>query len=235
MQARAARPIRALVFDFDGLIVDTESTAFQAWSELYSAHGCNLSLEQWVNCVGSDHSRFDPCTELSRQLGLPLDAAELHARTDLRHRSLAAVLEPRPGVREALGRARELGLAIAMASSSSRRWLDDHLGRLGLAGHFSTIASRDDVARVKPDPELYLCAARRLGIPPEQALAIEDSLHGIRAAKGAGMRCIAVPNPVTAGLPLHEADRVLGSLADVPLDAILAGLDAGEEYGKEDG
>jgi HAD superfamily hydrolase (TIGR01509 family) len=220
--ARPAPPIRALVFDFDGLILDTESAAYQSWAEIYESAGLRLALERWVDCVGTDHSRFDPYQDLEAQLGRTLDRAELRARLRDRQSALNSGQPVRPGVVEALERARDLGLLVGLASSADRAWLDHHLGRLGLAHRFAVIASRDDVERVKPDPALYLHATRQLGVAPEQALAIEDSPNGIRAAKRAGLRCLAVPNPITAGLGLHEADLVVPSLASLSLDAIVA-------------
>jgi HAD superfamily hydrolase (TIGR01509 family) len=217
-------PIRAVVFDFDGLILDTESAAFRTWSELYAAHGASLVLERWVHCVGTDSTHFDPYSDLEQQLGHPLDRAQLRVRMLERLHALSAEESIRPGVLDVLERARALGLAIGLASSSSRDWLDHHLERLALRPHFAAIASRDDVQRVKPDPELYLRATTLLGVDPAQALAIEDSPNGIRAAKRAGLRCVAVPNPITAGLPLHEADLVVDSLGSLGLDAILTRL-----------
>jgi putative hydrolase of the HAD superfamily len=222
--ADSAFPIRALVFDFDGLIVDTESAIYQAWCELYGTHGLELSLATWVECVGSDHSTFDPYDDLQQRIGRSLDRARLREQINARHHALCDVKPSLPGVRAWIERASQLGLAIGLASSSSRPWLDHHLSRLGIAHHFAAIASRDDVPRVKPDPALYLRAAELLGVEPARALAIEDSLHGVRAAKRAGMRCVAVPNPITAGLPLHEADAVLASLEEASLEAIAARL-----------
>jgi HAD superfamily hydrolase (TIGR01509 family) len=216
------RTIRALVFDFDGLILDTESAAFRAWSEEYAAHGLDLPLERWIGCVGTDHSAFDPYRDLEQNLGRALDRGDMRQRLRDRQLAIVAGMPPRPGVLDVLDRASALGLRVGMASSSDRSWLELHLRRLDLAARFPVIASRDDVERVKPNPALYVQAIAKLGVAPSEALAFEDSLPGIRAAKSAGLRCVAIPNEITTGMALHEADWVLPSLASCTLDAIVA-------------
>jgi HAD superfamily hydrolase (TIGR01509 family) len=213
--------LQALVFDFDGLIIDTESTAFRAWSELYDAHGLELRMERWVECVGTDHSCFDPYQDFAQRAGMVVDREELRVRLKARQIHLTSQEALRPGVLALVQRARELGLRVAIASSSDRAWLDHHLGQLGIAAHFQVIASRDDVQRVKPAPDLYLHALRALGVDAAHAVAFEDSPNGIRAAKAAGLHCIAVPNPITAALALGEADRIVASLEELSVDALL--------------
>jgi beta-phosphoglucomutase-like phosphatase (HAD superfamily) len=113
---------------------------------------------------------------------------------------------------------------IGLASSSSCDWVQNHLTRLGLIGYFDSLRARDDVVLAKPDPALYLSVVSDLGVPPHQALALEDSPNGIRAAKLAGLYCVAVPNHLTSQLDLDEADLRLTSLAEIRLEALLQKL-----------
>ncbi len=217
--------IRALVFDFDGLILETETPIFMAWQELFRRHNCELTAEQWLHNIGTADEPFDPVAEMQRQAGRPLDlTADLEWRRS-REAELIAQQPPLPGVVNYLHAAQRLGLRVGLASSSSCDWVTGHLKRLGLLAYFQAILARDDVARTKPDPELYQAAAARLNVAPTEALAFEDSLHGIRSARAAGLRCVAVPNPLTRFLSLDEADLQLASLADLPLEALLQYFD----------
>jgi len=128
-----------------------------------------------------------------------------------------------PGVVAALDEARRLGLRLGMASSSSRAWVSGHLTRLGLLDYFEVLRCAEDVEAVKPDPALYRAALEGLGLAPHEAIAIEDSAHGVLAAKRAGLYCVAVPNVVTRGLDFSQADRVLKSLDEVPLAELVRG------------
>ena len=216
--------IRALVFDFDGLIVDTEGPVHQAWSELYRAHGEELSLDFWQGLIGRASNWFDPLEDLERRLGTPLDRESLSASRRAREQELVAGQPVLPGVREWRREAESLGIAQAVASSSSRAWVTGHLERLDLGANWGAIRCRDDVARAKPDPDLYLAVVAALGVAPAEALAVEDSPNGVEAAKRAGLFCVAVPNPLTASLDLSRADLRLGSLAEMSLAAALTRL-----------
>jgi len=130
------------------------------------------------------------------------------------------------GVRDYVADAKRMGLLLAVASSSSRAWVLGHLERLGLGAQWDAVRTRDDVARTKPAPDLYLSAVAALGVAPEEAVAFEDSANGIAAAKDAGLLCVAVPNALTAGMDLSRADLRLGSLAETPLERLLAVLSA---------
>jgi HAD superfamily hydrolase (TIGR01509 family) len=213
--------VKLLVFDFDGLILDTEVPVYDAWQAIYDDHGVTLAFEKWAQCIGTADA-FDPCTDLQTALGRALDVAALQARHRALTDGLIAAQAVLPGVREYVEEAARMGLALGVASSSSRRWVEGHLTRLGLRDCFHAIRCADDVPRVKPDPALYLAAVEALGGRPEDALALEDSPNGILAAKRAGLTCVAVPNPLTARLDLSLADLRLASLAEMPLAALLA-------------
>jgi HAD superfamily hydrolase (TIGR01509 family) len=217
--------ILALVFDFDGLILDTETTDFRSWQEVYRAHGCELRLEDWADCVGRPAGHFDPFEHLERLTGVRVERAQIRAQRSARMRELNLLQSVLPGVCDYLREARELGLKIGLASSSDRAWVHGHLGRLGLLDYFDTIKCVEDTGAHKPDPAPYLAALGTLGVPPARAVAFEDSPHGVAAAKAAGMLCVAVPNSITRRLGLEGADLMLDSLASLPLSALLSRLD----------
>jgi HAD superfamily hydrolase (TIGR01509 family) len=218
---RRSRAMGAIIFDFDGLILDTEGPEFQTWSEIYAAHGARLDLATWAVCIGTANA-FDPYADLEARIGHPIRHDEVRAERRQRNNELLALQGVQPGVVDYIERAKELGLGLGVASSSHRSWVAGHLERLGLLESFDFLSCADDVARVKPDPELYLRALTALGVAADQAIALEDSPNGILAAKRAGIFCVAVPNPLTSQLPLDHADLRLGSLADVRLDDLLA-------------
>jgi HAD superfamily hydrolase (TIGR01509 family) len=214
-------PLRGLLFDFDGLLVDTETASRASWEELYRRQGQELPLDRWETLVGTVGG-WDPWETLEELAG-PLDRAELTAERRAYELSLADLEELRPGVLEYLEAAGRLGLATAIVSSGERWWVDRHLGRLERAEHFDAIVTADgDRERAKPRPTLYLEALSRLGLAADEAVAFEDSANGVRAAKAAGLFCVAVPNGVTAAMTLDDADVVVPSLAQLPLEALLA-------------
>lgn len=216
--------IEALVFDFDGLIVDTEGPVYQAWCEVFEAHGEELHLDFWQTVIGRASNWFDPLSDLERRLGRSLDREALTLARRARERELVALQPVLPGVREWRNEAKGMGLLLAVASSSTRAWVTGHLDRLGLGADWGAICCREDVARAKPDPDLYLAVVGALGVEPGRTLAVEDSPNGVAAAKSAGLFCVAVPNPLTAPLDLSSADLRLSSLAEIDLGSVLARL-----------
>jgi HAD superfamily hydrolase (TIGR01509 family) len=209
------------VFDFDGLILETERPDYQSWREVYQEHGEDLTMEVWGDVIGRGASYFDPYQELVAKLGHDLDREAVLSRRKARHLEMIAELEILPGVRETVAEAARLGIRLGVASSSSRAWVTGHLERLGLARFFNCVRCRDDVTNTKPDPELYLSVCACLGVAPREAVALEDSANGIAAAKAAGMRCVAIPNQMTVGLDLSAADLRLDSLGDVSVAELL--------------
>lgn len=217
--------INALIFDFDGLLVDTEGPAYDSWQEIYQAHGCELPLAVWSTVIGGSGHAFDPCAYLETLVGRALDCDAIRQQRWQRKLEFTAEQPLLPGVTSYLADAKRLDLLLAVASSSSHRWVDGHLERLGVRTLFDTIICADDVAHVKPDPELYQRAVAALDLLPHQAIAFEDAPNGLLAAQRAGLFSIAVPNPLTGQLPL-TADLRITSLADVPLPALLAQIEA---------
>jgi HAD superfamily hydrolase (TIGR01509 family) len=218
--------LRGLVFDFDGLIIDTEVPVYRAWAEVYERHGEQLSAEFWATIIGQGDDLFDPMADLERRVGRPLDRDAVQSGRRARQAELTVALEVLPGVREWRREAAVLGVRMGVASSSSRRWVAGHLERLGLDG-WDCVRCSDDVARTKPAPDLYLAALECLEVAPHEAVAVEDSGAGVEAAKAAGMHCVAVPSGLTSSHDFSRADVVLGSLAEVPFREVAAMLGGG--------
>ena len=218
--------LRGLLFDFDGLLVDTESPSRLGWEELYREHGHELPLDEWATLVGTIGAPFDPFAHLEALVGQPLDRDELNARRRARELALIDLEDLRPGIEGYLDEAKKRGLRTAVVSSSSRDWIGPILRRLDRLDHWDAIvAAEGDRARAKPQPTLYLETLATLGLAADEAVAFEDSPNGVRAAKGADLFCVAVPNPVTETLALDDADLVVDSLSDLPLEDLLARLD----------
>ena len=217
--------IRAIVFDFDGLILDTEEPVYRSWVEVYEAHGQTLPFERWVQIVGSTTTEFHPQRHLEERLGRPL-SQEVTDRRIGRRTEMILAQQVLPGILQYIDDATSLGLKLGVASSSTRDWVRGHLERLGILGRFGCVRCRDDVNNAKPAPDLYLAVLDCLGVSPSEALSIEGSPNGVIAAKRAGMLCVAIPNSITATLDLSRADLVLRSLSDVPLRDLLPQLDA---------
>lgn len=218
--------VRGLLFDFDGLLVDTESPSRLGWQELYREHGHELPLDEWATLVGTIGASWDPLVHLETLVGRPLDRDTVTERRQAREFELIDLEDLRPGIEGYLEEADRRGLRTALVSSSSRDWIQRILGRLERLDHWDAIVAADgDPTRAKPRPTLYLEALETLGLTADEAIAFEDSPNGVRAAKRAGLVCVAVPNPVTATLALDEADVVVESLADLPLDALLKRLE----------
>jgi HAD superfamily hydrolase (TIGR01509 family) len=218
----AASAIRAVVFDFDGLILDTEVPVFTAWQDEFVAHGCPpITLDEWAHEIGTSGG-LDLVEMIRTRATLPFDEDLMHERRRARVSELLARETARPGVREWLDDADALDLPLAIASSSPPEWVEPQLEKLGLLTRFAHIACFGGDLAGKPAPDTYLAACAALGVEPSAAIAIEDSHHGISAAKAAGLWCIAVPNAVTEGLDLSHADLRLRSLADTTLRDVLA-------------
>jgi HAD superfamily hydrolase (TIGR01509 family) len=214
--------IKALLFDFDGTLVDTESVDLRSWREVFDAHGVVLPVERFALRIGT-LTGPDELNELDALLTVPCDR---EAVTVARHRRELELLELeplRPGVEDYLEDASARGILIGIVSSSSRGWIDRNLQRLGLLDRWAIVVCADgDTTRCKPSSALYLEALKALGIEADEAIAIEDSPNGILAARAAGVFCVAVPNDVTSALDFSQADLVIGSFEELPLAELLA-------------
>ncbi len=214
--------IKALIFDFDGLILDTETPEYEAWHDIYLELGQDLTLETWGQIVGGmAASDFRPLPYLQTLTGRDLTPLNLSVRASERNLACILALPPLPGVLATLRAARRLGLRLAVASSSPHRWVDGHLNRLGMTHFFEVIKCADDVSHTKPEPDLYLSVLETLGVSPLEAIAFEDSPNGVVAARRAGIFVVAIPNPVTAQLKIVGENLRLNSLASLNLDQLL--------------
>ena len=215
--------IRGLIFDFDGLILDTEGPVYQSWVELFQDHGAELQFDVWASIIGTSNiEHFDPFKLLEETIGQSLDRESLASLRYERELELCHAQPILPGVLDTIKRAKGMALNLGIASSSSRDWVVGHLSRLGLAHNFDVVHTSDDVERTKPDPSLYLLTLTSLGLQPGEAIVFEDSPNGVTAAKSAGIFVVAVPNDLTRRLSLAHADLELRSLADLSLDEIIA-------------
>jgi HAD superfamily hydrolase (TIGR01509 family) len=206
--------IDAILFDFDGLMVDSEPHSIASWRAVLRARGVELDAGTFDRLLGL---RLDETSKLLiERFSLAASPAELgKAKTDYQIEHLAGAVAAMPGLESLLHAIDQRGLRKAIASSGKRRYLEAALQAVGLAGRFSVIVSGDDVARGKPAPDVFLEAARRLKCSPAACLVLEDAPSGLQAAKAAGMRAVAIPNDQSRRLDLSAADWQLPSLTAV--------------------
>jgi HAD superfamily hydrolase (TIGR01509 family) len=216
--------IRAVVFDFDGLVLDTEVPVYASWCAAFEAHGASPpTIEEWSATIGTADA-VDMHAWLVERADRPVDRAAMDEIRRARRDALLAREVARPGVVAWLAEADDAGIALAIASSSPADWVAEHLARLGLSERFAFVVTAGGTVRGKPAPDTYVEACTRLDVAAANALAVEDSPHGIAAAKTAGLRCVAVPNALTETLDLSAADLRLGSLADCTLAEVFQTL-----------
>jgi len=214
-----ARPFEAVVFDNDGLLLDTEDAWTRAETTLFERRGATFTPEHKRELIGT--SVETSARKLELMLGLPGEGAalmeELH---ELVTAELDAGVPPRPGALELLAAVRAAGLPVGLASNSPRDFVERALAVAGLGnGRFDVVVSADDVAAPKPAPDLYLAACSALGAAPERAAALEDSQTGVESARAAGLYVIGVP--YLPGTSLAGASLTAGSLADPSVAAAL--------------
>ena len=216
--------IKALLFDFDGLILDTETPEYHVWQNIYREHGFELPHDEWGKIIGGyGISSFDAAENLSLLTQGQLDPAPLRVRHRLESDAITLVQPILPGVMNIIHEAKRMGLKLAIASSSPHSWVDTHAGRLGIFHYFDAIVCSDDVGagRTKPNPDLFLLALKQLQVQKEAAIVFEDSPNGVKAANRAGIFVVAVPNPVTSTFAIEGANLKLSSLSELSLSELL--------------
>lgn len=214
----------AVIFDFDGVVLDTELPYYTAWREVFEEFGHQLPLALWHRTIGTQNS-WDPHTALEELVG-PLDRVAVRDKRYARFDELMLAATIADGVRELLDQADALGIQLGVASSSSYDWVLGFLKRFDLAERFASVRCWDGSVRAKPAPDLYVQVLEDLGVEPDAALAIEDSPNGIGAAKTAGIFCVAVPCEMTRGLDLSGADLLVESLMDISLSDLIGDVNA---------
>jgi HAD superfamily hydrolase (TIGR01509 family) len=220
--------LAAIAFDFDGLIIDTETGAYESTRDIFAEHGVALDREWWQSIIGTaDHLHWFDL--LQQHVTEPLDRDIVLARREAQKRELLLAEEIQPGVVALLDEAVDAGVPTAVASSSSFDWVGSNLERVGLLDRFGVIVTSDDInrdkSRSKPAPDLYRIVVERLTVEARHAVAIEDSPNGVAAARAAGLACLAVPAGLTAGTDCSAADRVVASLEEVALADLAALVD----------
>lgn len=214
MTTDSSSPAFAVVFDFDGLIIDSETPEFEAHRQIFAEHGVELTVEEWRGEVGIWSATRNWFAKLGEIIGRPVDSHAL--REEKRRRFWQVVkMEPLPGVRALLDELTAAAVPMALASSAEASWINRATAQVDVARYFRVIVTGDDVTHRKPHPEGYLLAARRLGIAPDRCVAIEDSQPGIVAAKAAGMRAVVIPNWLTAEHDLDAADLRVASAVEL--------------------
>ena len=221
--------IDAVVFDFDGLLVDTEWSIYEMAATTFAEFDIDLAVPVWATIVGLA-GESDWWGQLCAANGWDIDRDEWWRRYDSLDRTFRDHLPALPGVVDLLDGLEAAGVARGIASSSSREWIDGHLERLGLRDRFATVAGVDRTGVGKPAPDVYLLACADLGADPARSVAVEDSGHGIAAAKAAGLFCVAVPSRITRHTDLSAADLIVASLAELRLTDLgrLVAGDTGE-------
>jgi len=216
--------IKALLFDFDGLILDTETPEYEVWQAIYREHGFELPEEEWGQIIGGyGISSFDAAEHLALLSQGRLDSVSLRDRHRSESHAITLAQAILPGVVDYLHEAKQLGLKLAIASSSPHAWVDTHARRLGVFDYFDRVICADDVGpgRTKPNPDLFLLALDRLQVRANEAIVFEDSPNGVQAARSAGIFVVAVPNTVTSRLSIEKASLTLRSLTDLSLHDLL--------------
>jgi len=207
--------LRAVLFDFDGILVDTEWAIYQAWCRCFEAEGCELPLSLYTRCIGSDFATWSPKTYLQELTGKSFDWTVMDAE---RQREIVHELSDEgvmDGVHELIDTLRAQDISLGVVSSSSHHWVDGWLDQLDIRSHFMHVVCRGDAPRIKPAPDLWIEAARRFHLDPKHCLAIEDSHNGLVSAQAAGMPVWVVPNRVTSVLDFSSAEERFASLREI--------------------
>ncbi len=220
--------IRALVFDFDGLILDTETPLQLSWEEIYSQVGLSVPPAHWASLLGAAADPPEAYALLEKHLGHSIDREAVRRRRLRREHELLAAEAILPGVTELIREAQSRGLGLAVASSSDRAWVEGHLRAFGLLSSFDALLCAEDVTLVKPDPQLYTAALCALGVRADEAIAFEDSAHGAEAARRAGLFVVVVPNRVTRHATFPNADLVVSSIAERSLNEYIHAAEKGK-------
>lgn len=209
--------IRAVIFDMDGVLTDSEPLICAAAMEMFRERGVEVQAADFHPFVGTGENRY--IGGVAEKYGVALDITAAKARTyELYLAMVPRRLEAFPGAVELVRACREAGMPCAVASSADRIKIEANLNKIGLPpATWQAIVTAEDVERRKPDPDIFLLASARLGVPPSRCTVVEDAVNGIAAAKAAGMRCVAVASTFSAG-HLVRADLIRPAINAVTLE-----------------
>lgn len=210
-------PCRAVIFDMDGVLTDSEPLINEAAVAMFRERGVAVAPEDFLPFVGTGENRY--IGGVAERHGVSLDIEAAKRRTYEIYLALVpANLHAFPGAVECVQRCQSAGLKVAVASSADRVKIDANLEKIGLPpAEWDALVSAEDVVHKKPAPDIFLAAARKLQVEPAECVVIEDAVNGVQAAKAAGMRCLAVAQSFPADR-LTQADRVLSGIGDIRLE-----------------
>jgi len=209
---RVVAEAKAVLFDFDGIIIDSEWPIYESWMRVFEAEGHSLGVEMYVKCIGSDFDTWSPEKYLEDLTGKEFNWQEVNARRQVELEADLVGVEPLAGVVSLFEKLKMEGKKIAVVSSSTHKWVDAWLEKLDLIKYCDHVVCRGDAPQIKPAPDLYAEAVKRFGLEPDACLVIEDSLNGMLAGNAAGCRTLVVPSRLTSCLDFSSADVVIGSL-----------------------
>ena len=220
----ASPPFRAVIFDMDGVLTDSEPAFYAAFNDVLARYGKHIAMHDYEQLIGSATAvSWRRVLEITR-LDVPLDEIIAEYETPL----MARLREPRPPLphaRELIESLRARGVPVALCTASFSRWAEAILGGAGLDGLFDALSTADMVEHTKPDPAPYLLAAKLVGVPPAECIAVEDSAHGLTSALRAGTHVIQLRATATAAPPMPGVAQTIDSLADFPVDLVATHID----------
>ena len=211
--------IKGVIFDMDGVLVDSEPYICEAAMRMFAERGFTVSPEDFLPYVGAGEERY--VGGVAEKYGLVADLKEIKDRTyEIYGEIVRGRLEPLAGVREFIEKARSRGLRLAVASSADRVKVGINLREIGITEEtFDAVVCGLDVGKKKPDPEIFLAAAAKLGLAASECLVVEDAVNGVAAAKAAGMKCLGLTTSFTAE-QLAGANWIANDLADAPEEVL---------------
>lgn len=214
--------LKAVIFDFDGTILDTETPEYKIWTDIFQDYNQILPIEIWVKYIGTTWGSFDPGNYLQELCNFEVNVKQIKSFAREKYFQILDVSPLRPGIEELISILINASIPIALASSSPLYWIKQHLEHRGLLEKFSFISTADEVKVVKPAPDIYIDLLNKMKMLPTDVITFEDSPNGIKAAKNAGIFSIAVPNDLTMHSNLSEANMIISSIKDISLSELKA-------------